>query len=228
MKLSNKILIAFFASGFVYLTAVFAEVRLRGTPNNINDTNSIAETVDIPRVRYLVLQNLGEDIAVIGSDTPRLEVRSISGNLLKRLEYNISGDTLTLSAFETEEENIVVMISVYVADDGLEAITVNDAAASVKNFEKDLLYLSQNGGRVWLADSEFGRLSISVAGKSNLHINATSLDTLTANIDHSEVTVSTPLTLLQGSMGNNSFLRMNAVTEIQFRKDATSRINMWE
>src|SRR5687768_6562742 len=103
MKLSNKILFGFFGFAFIYLTAVFAEVRLRGIPNIINDNNSIAETVDVSGVSYLVLQNLDKQVNVVGSDRARLEVRSISGNLLQKLNYQVSGDTLTLSEGNSEE-----------------------------------------------------------------------------------------------------------------------------
>jgi hypothetical protein len=227
MKLSNKILIGFFGFIFIYLTAVFAEVRLRGTPDIINETNSIAETVDISGVSYLVLHDLAHNIAVSGADHPRLEVRSISGDVLKTLKYNISGDTLTLSELQPEEMRRV-MISVFVPEAGLKGITVNDAQASVKGLEQELLYISQKGGRIWMSDNKIGKVHLEVSGKSNLHITATTLDTVSATIDNSEVVISSAVGLLQGSMKNNSVLQMNACSEIQFKKDVTSRMNMWE
>jgi hypothetical protein len=227
MNLSNKILVGFFGFAFVYLTAAFAEVRLRGTPNIINDTNSIAETVDISGVSYLVLQNLNQDIAVVGSGDPRLEVRSISGDLLKRLKYNISGDTLTLSDLQLEDMR-TVKISVFVPEAGLKGMTVNDAGASVKGLEQERLDISQNAGRIWMSDNKIGTVHLEVSSKSNLHVTATALDTLSAKIDNSEVLISSPVGLLQGSMKNNSFLRMNAIDEIQFKKDATSRLNLYQ
>lgn len=227
MKLSNKILASFFGLAFIYLTAVFAEVRFRGTHNIMNEANSIAETVDLSGVSYVILQDLDQDIAVVGSDHPRLEVRSSSGDFLKGLKYNISSDTLTLSEFRMEERR-TVRISVFLPEGGLKGLTVNDAQASIKGFEQGLLYISQNAGRIWMSDSKIDKVCLRLWSKSNLHITATVLDTVSANIDNSEVVISSPVGLLQGSMKNNAFLRTNAIDEIQFKKDTTSRLNMYE
>jgi hypothetical protein len=225
MKLSNKILIGFFGFAFIYLTAVFAEFRLRGTPNNINNTNSISETVDISGVSYLVIQDLNQDIAVVGSDQPRLEVRSISGNLLNRLKYNISGDTLTLSEFQPEEKRMV-SISVFVPEAVLKGMTVNDSRANVKGLKQELLYISQNAGQIFMSDNKIDKVHLEVSSKSYLHITATSLDTLSTKIDNSQVIISSPVGVLTGSMENHSSLQMNRIDEIQFKKDESSRLHL--
>jgi hypothetical protein len=226
MKLSNKILLGFFGFAFIYLTAVFAEVRLRGTPNIIDDTNSIAQTVDISGVAYLVLQDLDKNIHVIASDHARLEVRSFSGDLLQRLKYHISGDTLTLSELQSEDMK-TVKISVFVPNAGLKGMTVNGAVAIVKGLEQERLYISQNAGRIWMSGSRIGKIHMEASGKSYLDVSATELDTLSAKIDNSEVLISSPVGLLEGSMENNSFLRMSRIDEIQFKKDESSRLNMY-
>src|SRR5688572_19543448 len=113
MKLSNKILIGFFGFIFIYLTAAFTEVRLKGTPNVIDDTNSIAETVDIPGIAYLILNDIDKNVNVIASDRAQLEVRSFSGDLLTKLKYKISDDTLTLSGLQSKGIK-TIKISVFV------------------------------------------------------------------------------------------------------------------
>lgn len=227
MKLSNKVLVGFFGFAFIYLTAVFAEVRLRGTPNIINDTNSVAETVDIPGISYVVLRDVDYRIDVIGSsDQPQLEVRSIAGDLLKGLKHKISGDTLTLSEFPSEGRKRV-KISVFVPKAGLKGITVNAAEANVKGLEQEHLNISQNAARIWMSGNRIGEVHLEVSGKSHLDISDTALNTLSATIDNSEVSISSPVGRLQGSMQNNSFLRMNEVDEIKFKKDETSRLNVY-
>ena len=86
MKLSNKILVGFFGFLFLYLTAAFTEIRLNGTPNVINDSNSKIETVDLSGIRYIVVGDVDKNINITGSDRSQLEVRSFSGDLLKHLK----------------------------------------------------------------------------------------------------------------------------------------------
>src|SRR5689334_4481193 len=112
MKLSNKILIGFFGFIFLYLTAVFAELRLTGTSNILDDQNSIAETVALSGITHIVLNDLGKNIYVTGADRPRLEVRSASGDGLKKLQYAISGDTLTLLSLPKDTKTMKVSIFV--------------------------------------------------------------------------------------------------------------------
>jgi hypothetical protein len=225
MKLSNKILLGFFGLIFLYLTAAFVEIRLSGAPNVVNDKNSIAETVDIPGIAYLIINNLDRDIKVIGSDRPRLEVRSLSGDILKELKYRVSGDTLTLSGLQSEDTR-TIRISLFVPETGLKGIAVNSSVATLEGLKQELLYISQNSGQIFIADNGIGHVHLEVSGRGHLNITATPLDTLSAKIDNSEVLISSPVGVLNGSMENNAFLRMSRVDEIQLKKDESSSLNV--
>lgn len=226
MKLSNKILIGFFGFIFLYLTAVFAEIRLRGTPNIMDDANSIAESVDISGISYLVLDDLDVTIGVIGSDESRIEVRSLSGDLLQRLKYNLSGDTLILSELESQGTS-PVKISVFVPQTGLSGIRVDSAFAIVTNLDQAVLDISQNAGSIRISDSRIGKVHVSASHGSQFHLSATAVDTLSATIDESQVHLSSPLKHLKGSMQNNAFLRVQDIGEIRFKKDSSSRFNVY-
>lgn len=226
MKLSNKILIGFFGFAFLYLTAVFAEVRLRGTPNIINDANSTAETADIPGTAYIILRGLHENVNVIGSDQPRLEVRSLSGDQLRNLQYKLSGDTLILSQLPSETWK-PVRISVFVPRSGLKGITVDSAAAVVSGLELTTFHIEQRTGRVWMSENKIGKINIHASARSFFDVSC-ELDTLSASIEESEAYISLPISVLEGSMKNRSFLRVADIDVIQFEKDETSRLNLYQ
>ena len=226
MKLSNKILFGFFGFAFIYLTAVFAEVRLRGIPNIINDNNSIAETVDMSGVSYLVLQNLDKQVNVVGSDRARLEVRSISGDLLEKLNYQVSGDTLTLSERNSEEVK-TFKITFFVTKAHLKGISVNAAGATVKGLDQEHLIVSQNAGRIRMLENMIRTIQLNVSDRSYLHISAKGIETLHARIDNSEVQIAAPIQFLRGSMQNKSSLRASDIDDIQFIKDDSSRLSLY-
>jgi hypothetical protein len=227
MTLSNKILLGFFGFIFIYLTAAFAEIRLNGTSNIIDDKNSKAETVDLTGISYLILNGLDKEINVIGSDLARLEVRSLSGDLLSKLKYKVSNDTLTLSGLQSEGIKRI-KISVFVPKTGLKGISVNSTVVIVEGLQADLLNLSQNGGRIWMSGSIIGRIQLGLSNQSFLDISGTKLDTLSATVEGSEVHINSPVGLLQGSMKNKSSLHLNDIREIQLNKDESSRLNMYQ
>jgi hypothetical protein len=227
MKLSNKILLAFFGFIFIYLTAAFAELRLTGTSNVINDKNSIAESEDIAGFAYLALKNLDKNITVTVSDRPRLEVRSFTGDLMKMLKYQMSGDTLKLFDLELEEAR-TVRITVFVPATGLKGISVDNSVVIIEGLDQDGLNITQNAGRVFLSESKIGTMQVDAASHSYFHISSTELDTLTARLQESELLLSSPVSVLKGSMEESSFLHLSNVAEIQFRKDESSRLNLYQ
>ncbi len=226
MKLSNKVLLGFFGFIFIYLTASFAELRLTGTPHLINDKNSIAETVKLPRITYVVIDNVDKYINIIGSDTARLEVRSVSGDLLKRLSYEMSGDTLILSGFQSEGVRSVI-ISAFIPGGSLEGIQVNRSATGISGLQLASLHLRESGARVSMSDNRIANLQIDLSERSFLDISETKLDTLSAAVDSSQVHVSSPVPLLKGSIKNKAFIQINKLREIHVNKDESSAIYLY-
>ncbi len=227
MKLSNKILIGFFGFLFLYLTAVFAEIRLRGTPALIDETNSIAETIDAPGITFLVLRDLDESVNIIGSEEQaRLEVRSFTGDYLKLLTYSISGDTLTLSGLKATER-LDIQISVYIPKAGLKGIRVDSAVAIIGGLQAASVHITQNDGRVWIGSSRIASMHVTAAEGSILEYTDVELDTLTSDLDRSQLYVTPAVSVLKGSMTNGSYLQLRTVDDIQFRKDESSKINMY-
>jgi hypothetical protein len=228
MKLSNKILLAFFGFLFLYMTAAFTEIRLTGTLNVINDSNSKAETVDLSGIHYLVVNDPHRNIRVVGSDRSQLQVRSLTGDLLKKLQYRISGDTLVLSGLESDHNDIrTIRISVYVPKDGLKGLLVNAADVEARGLELERLHIIQNTGRIWMSNSQISRIDLQLSDKSFLDISGTDIDSLSAEVDRSEAHVNSLVGFVRGSITNDSFLQLSGIREIQMKKDESSKLNMF-
>lgn len=224
MKLSNKILIGFFGFIFIYMTAAFTEIRFRGTSNIIDFSKSIAETLDISGVTHLVVEGLEQSVTIVGSDTARLEIHSSSGNLLQKLKYNVSGDTLILKQLDVEKDPRV-RISVYMPKDSLKGLMISNARVDIKNLEQKVLSVSQIHGTISMYDkSKVGTLNLEASNEAYFNLVDTFLDTLSVQLENSEVIIDSPASVLEGSMKNSSYLQIIGPDEIRFKKDESSRL----
>jgi len=223
MKLSNKILLGFLGIIFLYLSAAFAEIRLTGSLNRFVESNGIAEKTDLSGFTYLVIDSLDENISVIGSDRYALEVRSTSGNVLKKLPYNVSGDTLTLSGFTSGENNVSVRISVFVPDTLLQGITVKSSTVTLKGLRKDFFHISENNARIAMSDNKISKIQMNLVNHSFLNTDRTDMDTALVTIEESQVDLD-GVGLLEGLVKNNSTLQADRIQEIHIKKDTDSRL----
>ncbi|HYC85125.1 MAG TPA: hypothetical protein VEB86_07875 [Chryseosolibacter sp.] len=229
MKLSNKILIGFFGFIFLYLTAAFAELRLTGSPSVIDETNSIEETVDLPAFAVLIVGGFTADVKVIPSDRPRLQIRSFTGDLLKSFNYQLSGDTLTLSGFQPEDvPPAKISLSLFVPETGFRGISVNSSVVIVEGLEQETLLISQNAGRIWMSDTRINNIQIEASNGSYLDIAGTHLDTLSANVEQSQVLINSSVGLVRGSITNGTYLRLNQIREIHLKKDESSKLTLYQ
>lgn len=225
MKLSNKILLGFFGFIFLYMNAAFMEIRLTGSPNIINDENSTAERIDLSAINYLVLNGVDKDVNVIGSDKSSLEVRSINGDLLKKVKYVVSGDTLTLSGIDAGDIQ-TFKITVFVPSASFKAINVNSAEAHIKGLHTPLLNIYQKKGRIYVSDCSIARVELDLDA-AYLNIADANVDTVSFTLEASTVNIYSPLMNLQGSLHNQSFLEHHRdVQEIQLKKDESSKLSM--
>lgn len=227
MKLSNRILIGFFAIIFTYMTAAFLEVRFRGQPNHMDDSNSIVESVDIAKISHLVvMQDIGKQITVIGAEKSRIEVQSLKGDLLQKLKYDIVGDTLTLKRLNLDKDQRV-RVYVYMSESNFTGMTVDNAAVIVKELDLNSLAIHQTAGWVRMTDSNnLNNLRIKAIQNANLTFSGSQLDTLSAQIDNSEVKILSAVNRVEGAMYNDSYLQVIQVNDIAFKKDESSRLNL--
>lgn len=221
MKLSNKILIGVIGFAFIYITAAFTEIRYFGDPHRLNKDNSLLESIDIPELRYIVLQNIDKRIRVIGSESAGIEVRSLSGNALSKLKYKISNDTLSLMGLELENDS-PFGISIKVSNHQIRQIKSDGISLIVENLKGDTISLVQKSGwTTFHKNNVFDQLDIAVSDDGNLNLIDMKLKSLVVELNESRAMVFTPIVRLTGSMKNNSRLHLSGAEEIQFKKDST-------
>lgn len=226
MKLSNKILIGLIVFIFLYLSAAFAELGLTGTPTVVNENNSIAETADIPPVKYVVVNNVSKNIFIVGSDRSQLEVRSFKGNLLSKLNYQVSGDTLEVMNFDFGDR-MPARVTVYVPKT-IQEIHINRSGVEILELDQPELRITEDAGKIWMSDTRIGRLYFRGSNGSLCDISSSNLDTLSAELEGSNLQLFSPVKVAEGFMKDHSNMRLLDVEDIQFKKDRSSKLNLYQ
>lgn len=171
-----------------------------------------------------MLEGLEQSVTIIGSDTARLEIHSSSGNLLQKLKYNVSGDTLTLKQLDVEKDPRT-RISVYMPKDSLKGLVISNAWVDIKNLEQKTLSVSQNQGDVRMYDKNaIGKLTLDASNDASFNLSDTVLDTLLVQLENAHIQINSPTGLLEGAMKNSSYLQIVAPDEIRLKKDESSRL----
>lgn len=224
MNLSNKILIGLFGFLFLYMIVAFTEMRLKGDLNRLDDSNSISETVDITSVQYLKLVDIGHRIKLYGSDKPRIEVKSISGNVLQYLKYNLEGDTLSIKSMDLEKKQ-ALDISIYVSKSSFKGLRADNAFLYIYDLQQETLDIHQNDGRIRMtASNEIATLNLNIQHSAHFNLQDVEIDTLNAIMNSSEVLTNEPIKIVKGSMTKDSYLHLIGTSTIQIKKDESSRL----
>jgi hypothetical protein len=224
MKLSNKILIGLFGFLFLYMIVAFTEMRFKGDLNRFDSSNSISETVDITAINYIKLSNLDPHVTIVGSENPELEVKSIKGNMLQHLEYEMIGDTLHIISIEIEEKQLV-NLTIHVPKSTFRGLSSTHSGVVIADLQQQTLDIHQKDGWVRMTDSnKIGQLNLIAQNTAYFNFLKGEIDILNTTIDDSEVSIPQPMKLVKGSMANNSYLYLDGASEIQFKKDESSRL----
>ncbi|SMG48147.1 hypothetical protein SAMN05661096_03427 [Marivirga sericea] len=225
MKLSNKILIGLFGFLFLYMIVAFTEMRLKGDLNRLDDSNSISETVDIKSVQYLKLVDIGHRIALHGSNKPGIEIKSVSGDVLQYLKYDLEGDTLSIKSMDLEKKQ-ALDISIYVSKSNFKGLRVDNASLYIYDLQQESLDIQQNAGWIRVnASNEIATINLNIQNSAYFNLQDVEVDTLNAIIDEAEVVTNEPIKIVKASMTNDSYLHLIGTSEIQIKKDESSRLS---
>jgi hypothetical protein len=209
------------------MTAAFSEIRFRGSDNNMDDSNSLVENADIPHISHLiVMPSLNERVTVIGADYSKIELRANGGDMLKQLEYTISGDTLTLHKINLREDQRID-IAVYVNNDHFNSLSADDSGVTMKELNLNSLAIHQTAGWIRINDSNrLQNLQITANKSADLSFRGARLDTLSIDGDDSRMIILCSVNRIQGNMTNESYLKVDNAKDIAFKMDESSSLNL--
>ncbi|ADR21070.1 hypothetical protein [Marivirga tractuosa] len=206
------------------MIVAFTEMRLKGDLNRFDGSNSISEKAEITAANYIKLSNLDPRVTIIGSEMPGLEVKSVKGDMLQHLEYEMIGDTLHIISMKMEEKQLV-NLTIHVPKSTFRGLSSSHCGVIISNLQQASLDIEQKDGWIRMSDSnKIGQLNLIAQNTAYFNFLKGEIDILNTSIDDSEVSIPQPMKLVKGSMSNNSYLYLDGASEIQFKKDESSRL----
>ncbi|UII19422.1 hypothetical protein [Fulvivirga ligni] len=229
MKLSNKILIGFFGFILVYMIVAFTEIRLNGTPNSIHGNIGIMDSIDITGIKYIDFNNVNNSHFSIKSaaDVPsRIEVWSEKGGAASNIKYSVTNDTLRITQV-VEDENHINSLRITVQPGQLNYLSMVNSRVTVTELDQESLNISQKDGYFSLMNCpDLNEVRMNAGPGSSADFNSLDLDKLEFLGDNASVRLYVPIKHLQGSIKNNTYIYVQSVEDIQFKKDNSSRLNI--
>ncbi len=202
----------------------FTEMGFKGDLNRFTESNSISESVNIDEVKYLILKDLDQRITIKVSDNTRIELKSISGDLLKDLQYEILEDTLTMEPLNLLEDQLVT-VSIYVSKASFSGFTAKQTGVIISDIELERLDIVQNDGWIrMIGSNKLRKINLEANNSAYFKIENGEVDTLQVTMSNTELMVDPPIKLVKGTMDNDSYLYLRGTDEIQFKKDKSSRL----
>ncbi len=227
MSLSNKILIIFFGIILAYTLMAFVEIRVKGDIRVLNDENSITETIPSAGIKFIILsEEFDERITISSSNTPQVMIKSKSGELIANLNYEMKNDTLVLLSFEKPEERYQITIDIPTS--GFNGINSSAASVRITGINQQSLSIIQSGGRVQIDNHvTLDKLSIKASEKSFIEVYDASIDTLSLDLNHSDIRLNSVVGKIQGTISNESDLYSSGANDVQLMRDASSRMRIF-
>lgn len=227
MKLSNKLLIGFFGGVLVYMLSAFTEVRLKGDDIRLTEENAKIESLPLNNVRFIKLDDPGKRINISSSDNPRIEMRSKDGNVLSGLKYELNGDTLTINEFVLEE-GVRIALTIYISKDSFTGLYSNDATVYLSDLDIPTMAIIQYGGHMVFEDDVIlERLLLQASANATFNMRDGEVDTVTLSMDDSNAVIRSRVGRLEGYMINDSDLFARSINDIEFKKDKSSSIRLF-
>lgn len=230
MKTGNIILFSILGSFSILIIAGALELRLFGKRNNgdtsfssdmMKETNAGLNPFHVLVIRESI------NVAIEKGDSLLLQVYRSKYDSPPLLKFHQSADTLFIDQIAFGENGNKLHAVIQLTDmQALKVIHAGHSTFSMRDIDVPTLTVKLNESRFYVtSELKIRNLTIS-AINSYVMYNSDIPEKLEADLDHSEVNIQGSVSLLSGSIRNNSDLRLRDIHQITFSKDSTSSVQI--
>lgn len=198
--------------------------RFEISPDNIE---AFKQNIDLPEFQYLVINDMPLSTNIILGGKNEIELILKNKSEASVLDYHIKGDTLFIEGVN-ENGSVLLSVNLFMTHGQLNGINSNQSGVNINQYNNDSLTLVLNHTTIDIHQPcVIGSLSIFGTDQSTVNVYSAQVDTLKLDLNNSTVRMQTIINKLQGQMSNHSELDLRDVSDLDFKKDNSSRLNYW-
>lgn len=223
MKTSNIILSALIGSISLFIIVGAIDVRL----SELKTSHEQAfDEIPLSPFRHLVIRR-SVNLTIRPSEESKIMVHRGQAEIMYEGIYWLEGDTLFIDGSRPEPDAQILSILIQIPPGNLKSIMAENAAFSMSEFPTPQLTVSLANSRLRIYGASSGRIgSLHIKGTNDSDVTAldSSIDTLQLHLDKSNARIQSYVGVLSGAMTDHSSLYAREVSDFQFKKDSTSRL----
>ena len=228
MKTSKIIFISLLGAIAFIILASLIDIRITGKRNGDYTADFKRSKQILPAFKALNL-NSCKNIQIVRNDSSFIEINYTKDSLVPKIDYSIVKDTLIISGLNKNNRDFSIKIC---ATDSLKIIKLENSDLGIYNFGFRNMSFDLNHSRLHLNQEDKDKSSahaIQITAKNHSYINCYkfNIDSLGITLQNSNADFITDINKINGSISDTSRIVLRQAEEISLKKDATSKMNIY-
>ena len=226
MKTSNIILTSLLGSITVTTMAMMIDIGFGGGSPEYTEYDQ--QDISLPAFNHLQVHDNSRSVIVEAASSRSIKLFTMKGHQIPSITYHMEGDTLVIDQFENHKQ-VGAYFTLQVPHNDLQGITARNTEIILNDYPFETMSLSLDNAKVQIYPQiRKNYIMLSVDGSNGSHVNiASSVDTLSLKLDRSSIVVDEPIKILRGTITNSSSVGVREVSNFDFTKDESSRLDHW-
>ena len=228
MKTSKIIFISLLGTIALIILAASIDIRITGKRNGDYIADLKRSKQILPAFKALNLSSC-KNIQIVQNDSSFIEIKYSKDSIVPKIDYSIVKDTLTISGLNKKNRDFFIKIC---ATDSLESIKLENSDLGIYNFGFSHMSFYLNHSRVYLNQENNNKSSahaIHIIAKNHSDIDCYkfNIDSLGITLHNSTANFYAHVNKISGSITDTSRIELHQVEEISLKKDASSKMNIY-
>lgn len=230
MKTSKIIFISLLSAITLLILAAAIDIRISGRQNGGSQNDFKTSKQALQHFSVLRVNN-SMNITLVRKDSSYLEVTCLKDSIVPKVNYTFRGDTLLVNDFEKPaHRNGSITIC---ATDSLRKILLKNSTMSADRLGMGKLAFELDQSNLFLNQdlklkNQIRALDLIAINHSEINSNGFSVDSLTLKLSYSKANLDLFVKNISGTLSDNSAIYSRQPQEISLKKDASSKINVYE